>query len=147
MSGGNPARRQLLLLDTHVLVWLMFSDPKLGKRANSTIQNASKENRLAISAITPWELGLLVSKKKVDLFKDVMEWVNDALGIPGMMLIGLEPEIAVASTRLPFDMHPDPADRILVATARRHGATLVTADRALLNLTAQKYFRAMDAMI
>jgi len=60
-------------------------------------------------------------------------------------LVGLEPEIAVASTRLPFEMHADPADRILVATARHLGATLVTADRALLGPATKGNFRAMDA--
>ena len=145
MSGADPARPELLLLDTHTLIWLTFSDPRLGKRAHSSIQIASQENRLAISAITPWEVALLVSKKKIDLFRDVMVWVNETLALPGSTLVGLEPEIAVASTRLPFEMHPDPADRILVATARQLGATLVTSDRALLELAVKGYFRACNA--
>jgi PIN domain nuclease of toxin-antitoxin system len=62
-----------------------------------------------------------------------------------VQLAPLEPEIAVASTSLPFEMHSDPADRILVATARHLGATLVTADRALLDLASKGHFRAMDA--
>jgi PIN domain nuclease of toxin-antitoxin system len=61
-----------------------------------------------------------------------------------MSLVSLDPEIAVASTRLPFEMHPDPADRILVATARHLGATLVTADQALLALSRKGNFRGMD---
>jgi len=59
----------------------------------------------------------------------------------------LTPEIAVSSTRLPWEMHPDPADRILVATARHLGATLVTADQALLDFSANGHFRALDARI
>ena len=64
---------------------------------------------------------------------------------PGVSLVPLEPEIAVESTRLQFAMHADPADRMLVATARQLGATLVTADRALLGVAAKGHFRAMDA--
>lgn len=74
-----------------------------------------------------------------------MQWIRSALGRPGVALVPLEPEIAVASTRLPFEMHADPADRIIVATARHLGATLVTADRALLELAKKGNFRGMDA--
>jgi PIN domain nuclease of toxin-antitoxin system len=147
MTGAESARRELLLLDTHVLAWRVLSDPRLGKRTEQLIRIASRESRLLVSAITPWEVALLVSKKRINLYRDVMEWVHDALAMPGVTLVGLEPEIAVASTRLPFEIHPDPADRILVATARHLGATLVTADRALLELAAKGCFKARDAMV
>jgi PIN domain nuclease of toxin-antitoxin system len=74
-----------------------------------------------------------------------MEWIREALAKPGVQLAPLTPEIAVASTRLPFEMHADPADRILVATARHLGATLVTADKALLEMARQGHFVGMDA--
>ena len=135
----------LLLLDTHVVLWMAFNEARLGRHAAKAINLASRENRLAVSAITPWEIGLLASKKGINLYKDVLEWVQDALAKPGVTLAPLEPEIAVASTRLPFEMHPDPADSILVATARHLGATLVTADKSLLDLAKKGYFRAMDA--
>lgn len=146
MSKTEPARQELLLLDAHTLVWLMFGDERLGKRADASIEGAAQDNRLVISAITPWEVALLVSKKRINLYRDVLEWVREALSKPGVTLVGLEPEIAVMSTHLPFEMHSDPADRILVATARKLGATLVTADRALLKLAEKKHFRVMDAM-
>jgi PIN domain nuclease of toxin-antitoxin system len=132
---------QLLLLDTHVLVWLMFGESRLGARAKDAIARASREERLRVSAITPWEIGVLVYKKRLDLHRDLMTWVS----MPGIALVPLDPEIAVGSTCLPFEMHPDPADRILVATARQIGATLVTADRALLALAEAGNFRAVDA--
>jgi PIN domain nuclease of toxin-antitoxin system len=135
----------LLLLDTHVVLWAAFNEDRLGRHAAKAINLASRENRLAVSAITPWEIGLLASKKRINLYKDVLEWVLDALAKPGVALVPLEPEIAVASTRLPFEMHPDPADRILVATARHLGATLVTADQALLGISGSGKFRAIDA--
>ena len=138
---------RLCLLDTHILVWLMFGDPKLGRVARETIHNACIEDAALISAITPWEIGVLVSKKRIDLYRDVMEWVREALALPGFRLTPLSAEIAVASTRLPWEMHPDPADRILVATARHLGATLVTADEALLGMAKNGHFKALDATV
>jgi PIN domain nuclease of toxin-antitoxin system len=134
-----------LLLDTHVLIWLMFGDSKLGSRAKAEIARIGNAGDLLVAAITPWEIGVLVSKKRIDLHRDALVWIRDALSMPGVSLVSLDPEIAVASTRLPFEMHSDPADRILVATARHLGATLVTADQALLALSKKGNFRAMDA--
>lgn len=143
--ASKPSRLPYLLLDTHVLVWLMFGEAKLGNKASKAINLAARGNRLVISAITPWEIGMLVAKKRIDLQQDTMQWVRTVISIPGMMLSPLEPEIAVESTRLPFEMHADPADRILVATARHLSATLVTADHALLDLAGSGHFRAVDA--
>ena len=144
MTEREP-KRPSILLDTHVLIWLMFGNTKLGATTMEAIDLACREKRAHLSAITPWEIGVLVSKKRIDLFRDVLDWVRDAVAIPGVNLIGLEPEIAVNSTRLPFEMHADPADRIIVATARHLGATLVTADRALLAIAKDGHFAAMDA--
>jgi PIN domain nuclease of toxin-antitoxin system len=146
MSVGvaDPARA-LLLLDTHVVLWATFNETRLGRQAAKSINLASREDRLAISAITPWEIGLLASKKRINLHKDALDWIRETLAKPGVNLVPLEPEIAVASTRLPFEMHADPADRILVATARHQGATLVTADTALLEFSKKGFFKALDA--
>jgi PIN domain nuclease of toxin-antitoxin system len=119
--------------------------PRLGVRTAEALNRAGWENRIVVSAITPWEIGLLTSKGRLQLGADVMQWIRAALAKPGVYLAPLEPEIAVASTRLPFEMHADPADRILVATARHLGATLVTADGALLDLARSGHFRALDA--
>jgi len=147
-SAVQVAEEQpLLLIDTHVLVWSIHEDRKLGAGAKEKIRQASREDRIAVSAITPWEIALLVSKNRLTLDQDVQSWVHTALVVPGVRLIPLEPEIAVASTRLPWEMHPDPADRILVATARRLGATLVTADGALLEFARKGHFKALDARI
>ena len=141
----DPARGSFLLLDTHTLVWSINEGPRLGKNVKESIRLAGDEGRVLISAITPWEIALLVSKGKLTLGVDVMDWVHDVLTVPGVTLVALEPEIAVASTRLPFEMHGDPADRILVATARHMGATLVTADRSLLEMASKGCFVGMDA--
>lgn len=143
--AADPARSGPLLLDTHALVWSMDERPRLGSGAKRAINIAARLNQVTVSAISPWEVALLVSKGRLKLSTDVMVWMRSALSKPGINLVPLEPEIAVASTRLPFEMHPDPADRILVATARHLGATLVTADRALLDLAKKGHFRGLDA--
>ena len=145
MTSAPDPLRPALILDTHALIWLMFGDSKLGEKALAAIRRACAEDRAYVSAITPWEIGVLVSKKRIDLYRDVLVWIRDALSLPGIKLAPLEPEIAVGSTRLPWEAHGDSADRILVATARHLGATLVTADGALLELAKQVHFVAMHA--
>jgi PIN domain nuclease of toxin-antitoxin system len=137
----------VLLLDTHVLVWSVEESPRLGKTTKRALNEAARQNRIVVSVITPWEIALLVSKQRLKLGADVMDWLREALANPGVTLAPLDPEIAVASTRLPFEMHLDPADRILVTTARHLGATLITADKALLALGKKGHFRALNAVV
>jgi PIN domain nuclease of toxin-antitoxin system len=145
MTTAEWDRSAWLLLDTHTLLWMVENHPRLGAETAKTLNRAAREDRIAVSAITPWEIALLVSKKRIDLHQDPLEWVSAALSLPGVHLVPLEPEIAVASTRLPFDMRSDPADRILVATARHLGATLVTADETLLSLAKKGHLHARNA--
>ncbi len=142
---SEPARGLRLLLDTHVLIWLIEGENSLRVKARRAIDEATRQNNIFVSAITPWEIGMLASKRRIALHRDALEWVREALALPGIQLAQLSPEIAVGSNDLPFEMHPDPADRILVATARHLGATLVTADKSLLRLAKRGQFRSLDA--
>lgn len=121
-----------VLLDTHALVWLVAGDGRLRLAARRCIEAAAQEQQLWVSAITPWEIGMLVAKGRLVLDRDVMDWLQAALALPGIRVAPLEPAVAVAGTRLPGELHGDPADRLIVATARHLGATLITADAALL---------------
>jgi PIN domain nuclease of toxin-antitoxin system len=147
MTTTEKDSSPLLLVDTHTLIWMVEEDPRLGVQTTAVLNKAGRENRIVVSAITPWEIALLVSKGRLQLGTDVMQWIRVVLVKPGVRLAPLEPEIAVESTRLPWEMHPDPADRILVATARHLGATLVTADRALLEMAQKGHFKVMDATV
>lgn len=131
-----------VLLDTHVLVWLVNGDAQLSRRARKRIASASQ---VWVSAITPWEIGMLVSKRRLVLAKDAFEWVAEALALPGIRLAALEPAIALASTRLPGDMHGDPADCMLAATARHLDVVLVTADEKLLAYGAVGHLAVVPA--
>ena len=134
-----------LLLDTHVLIWMVEADPRLSEAMKNRLRQGSRESRLVVSAITPWEIALLVAKNRLKLRSDIQAWIDEALALPGIRLEPLSPSIAVASTRLPWEMHGDPADRILAATARHLGATLITADEQLLQFGAEGNLRVMAA--
>ena len=132
-----------LLFDTHVLVWLLADSARISGRVYSHIERAADKDELFVSAITPWEIAMLVAKERLRLNRDIADWLTAALALPGIQLEPLSPSIAVASTRLPWDVHPDPADRILLATARHLDATLVSADRQLLAYADEGYLKAM----
>jgi len=120
----------LLLLDTHVLTRYVFEEFKARQRALvDEIDRAREEGGLRVCAITIWEVGMLESKGRIQLDMDCLEWVREALRRSGAVVVPMSPEIAVASTRLPGEFRGDPADRIILATARHFQARLVTADQ------------------
>src|SRR3954452_15946440 len=121
-----------LLLDTHAKIW-MFEDNSLARTATDAINAAYCDDQaLLVSPITAWEIGLLISRNRIDLRTTPERWFRGLLATPGMQLAELSPEILIASSFLPGKPPRDPADRIMLATARDLGLTLVTRDRALL---------------
>ena len=137
----------MTVLDTHVLVWAMQADDRLGPQARRLIEDAASKTALFVPAITPWEIAMLVEKGRLALGRDVGQWLEAALGLSGIRLSPLSVGISVDSVRLPGQFHPDPADRMIVATARALDATLLTADRAILTYGEQGYVRVTDARL
>ena len=123
MASGARMR---ILLDTQILVWLLEGTERIGEGVHTRIQQAADVDALFVSAITPWEIAMLVANGR-------------------LRLEPLSPTIAVASTRLPWEAHPDPADRILLATARHLDATLITADARILEYGAQGFVKCLAA--
>lgn len=136
-----------LLLDTHVWLWLAFGTPeKLRPATRKALERASAFSPLLVSIICVWEVALLESKKRLRLPMPVNEWVERALDRPDIRLLGLEHATTVIdSCRLPGDFHSDPADRLLVATARRENAVIVTQDRKILDYGAAGHVRVLAA--
>lgn len=132
-----------ILLDTHVLVWLLNDSAKISVRVYSQIEKAANDDELFVSAITPWEIAMLVAKGRLRFSRDVGEWLDAALSLPGIQLAPLSPGVAVASTRLPWQVHPDPADRILLATARHLNAMLISADQQMLVYGEQGHVKCL----
>ncbi|MBM4143619.1 MAG: type II toxin-antitoxin system VapC family toxin [Lentisphaerae bacterium] len=121
-----------ILLDTHVWVWLMLGDNRLGTANRRMLERAVPDGRIRVSIISAWEVAMLEAKGRLILASDCESWVREALAAPGIHLAELTPHIAVCSTRLPGIFHGDPADRVLIATARESEASLLTADEAIL---------------
>ncbi|MEO7041157.1 MAG: type II toxin-antitoxin system VapC family toxin [Gemmatimonadaceae bacterium] len=122
-----------LLLDTHVWIWAAEQrEEELSPRMLKLIDSASQRGPVFISAISMWEIAMLAERNRIVLSAEPLQWIERAANVPGVRVIELTPRIAVGSTRLPGSPHADPADRILMATARDIGARLVTRDRRIL---------------
>lgn len=117
----------MIVLDTHIWVWWVHDSPNLAD-AYRTLIKQHESAGLGISAISCWEVAKLVEKGRLSLPYSTAEWLNQALAYPGVNLLPLAPRIAVESTALPQPFHRDPADQIIVATARVYDCPLVTAD-------------------
>ena len=135
----------LVLLDTHAWIWLMNGNTRLGPKARKGIQRSMSAGAVLVSAISVWEVAMLVSKRRLVLDRDVAEWVQAALSLPGIRLEALSPEVAVASTRLPGNLDADPADRIIAATVRHSEAVLLTDDQLLLDYGKAGHLKTIKA--
>lgn len=120
------------MIDTHVWVWHESNPEKLSERATSAIREASM---VGVSAISCWEIPMLVERARLSLDRDVLVWLKQALAQPRIRLLPVTPEIGVASSTLGPDFHGDPADRLIAAATLLHKAKLVTKDRRLRDAT------------
>lgn len=124
----------MIVLDTHVWVWWVHGDPQLPANYHTYIQ-AQESQGLGVSAISCWEVAKLVEYGRLTLPSTVNKWFDQALSYPGVRLIDLTPHIAAESAQLPGDFHRDPADQIVVATARVFNCPIVTLDSRILAYT------------
>jgi PIN domain nuclease of toxin-antitoxin system len=120
----------VIVLDTHVAIWVASNNPALGKQSRALAQAALGQDQLSVSAISFWEMALLIAKgrfKSLDSAAEMREQILRA----GANELPLTGEIALRAVDL-GNLPGDPADRFIVATAIVHGATLMTADERLL---------------
>lgn len=126
-----------LLLDTHIWVRYMSGTPQLKPEGVKIIETARLTGQAFVSVISIWELALLVKKGKLVLPVSVDRWVEQAFRLPGMRLLALSPEIAIASVQLPETLNSDPSDRVLVASARIENLRLMSRDKDILRFAKQ----------
>jgi PIN domain nuclease of toxin-antitoxin system len=119
----------LIVLDTHALLWWVAAPKRLGKAATAAIED---DDAIGVPAIVFWEIALLARLERIALDRPVMDWAEAVLSVPRVTPLALTPSIAVRADSL--EMHADPADRFIVATALEHGAKLATKDKALRRL-------------
>ena len=121
----------MLLLDTHFRVWWVHGSARLSTLTLEILQEHESAG-MAVNVFSCWEVAKLVERGRLDLRMPVREWTEVALSYPGIELLGLTPEIVVESTQLPGAFHKDPADQLIVATARVEGLALATCDQKLV---------------
>jgi PIN domain nuclease of toxin-antitoxin system len=132
-----------VLLDTHSWIWLVGDDPRLGKPARREILKHAHSDTLFVSPISLWEIALKSSRGKLDLDLPLRTWIQRAVALTGIHLVPITAEIACTCAEFPADFHGDPADRLIAATARAEGFTLLTHDDRLLTLARMGYFKAV----
>lgn len=136
---------EVYLLDTHAWVWFLEGKKKIeGSRLIPVLESASEDSRLYLASISLWEIAMLESKGRISFRIPCLQWLMNALNIPGLSLVPIGPEIAEDSANLPGEFHGDPADRLIVATARHIRGTLVTRDRAILKYAEEGYLRTAE---
>jgi len=121
----------MILLDTHIWVWWVDDSQQLTDRQRHIVLDNVRSG-LGISVMSCWEVAKLVEYGRLELACAIEEWMTQAVAYPGMQLLELTPRIAIESTKLPGSFHRDPADQIIVATARVYDIPLLTADSHIL---------------
>ena len=116
----------MILLDTHVLLWMASDPARLSTKAREAIRNARLQTQVAVAAITLWELAWLAQNRRIQVLSSVETFVRET--VSRVALKPITPEIAALAVRLPSLIPKDPADRLIVSTAAIEGMQLVTAD-------------------
>ena len=133
-----------VLLDTHALIWIVLG-ASIREEAAAAVMAASVNGGVYVSAATAWELGLIRQKRSLEVViaGDVRGWLSKAVKVTRAQLLSLDVELMIDAGELPDLAHRDPADRMLIATARARDLVLVTRDRAILDYAAAGHVRAI----
>jgi PIN domain nuclease of toxin-antitoxin system len=118
----------VILLDTHALVWWLNQDERLSAAAKTGISHETPSGQILVSAISVWEIAMLERASRLQLAYDVKTWIATIRNLNFVNFVPVDEDIALGAVMLPDDFHKDPTDRIIVATARKFGAPIVTAD-------------------
>jgi len=128
----------MILLDTHVFLWLCLEPKRLSRRATFAIRRAVASGGFAIASISLWEIAMLVALGRLSPRGTPEAWMADLVETSGVVIKELSPAVAVLSTQFPSDFPADPADRLISATARAEGLMLVTRDGRIRKSTLLK---------
>lgn len=121
----------LIVLDTHALLWWTNGNAELSDAARAAIESEQAGGEIVVSAISAWEVAMLVERGRLVLAMDVETWLATVAKIDAVRMVAVDADIAIRSVNLPGDFHKDPADRMIVTTARTLAAPLVTRDEKI----------------
>ncbi len=132
----------MIVLDTHTLIWWVNGDSQLSPNAKAAIDHEQRheDGIILVSAISAWEIALLVGRDRLTLGMNLDDWLETVSEIEGLRFVPVDEVVGVESTRLPGGFHKDPADRMITALARHFNAPLVTADE---RIRAYKHVRSI----
>lgn len=133
-----------VLLDTCAALWIAQNAPMRPEAVGAIDDAFDRGEKIRVSPITGWEIGLLASNGRFKSSTSPQRWLEHLLGRPEIMLAELPPEVLLASSFLPGTPPKDPADRIIAATAREYGLTVMTRDRSLLAYANEGYLNAVE---
>lgn len=123
----------MIVIDTHIMVWWVSGDKSLSRAAAKAIKDTlAQGSEVIISSISAWEVSMLIAKGRLVLSMDVESWLDEVAQIDGVRFMPVDNEIGIKSTMMPGEFHKDPADRMIVATARKLAVPLVTADEKII---------------
>lgn len=122
----------MIVLDTHVWWWILSEPDRVSEKVRKIIKNTPPGER-AIASISIWEFAMMASRGRIKLSISSKKWIDYAVNKTGLRVLELNGDIAVESCNLPGEFHKDPADRIIVATARVHKAILITKDQKIID--------------
>lgn len=136
----------MILLDTQVLLWFVSGDKRLRAATWKLVADAAEAGEAAISPISFWEAAMLVSKGRIHLGLPADVWAYEICSSDaGPKVVPLTPVVAASAGQLAGGIHGDPADRIIIATARAHGFALLTTDEKILAYAEAGHVQAIDA--
>jgi PIN domain nuclease of toxin-antitoxin system len=131
----------LILLDTHVWIWWLTASPSLKRTERDALDTAAEAGELGLSAISMWEAQMLHAKQRLELPLPFADWLGRATDAQVLSILPLDSEAIIALNRLPASFHGDPADRLIVATARAHDLPLATHDTIIRKSRAVKLWK------
>jgi len=135
----------LLVLDTHILLWSLLNPEELPEDIKRQISQAQENQQLLISSISIWEIAMLAVKKRINIYEPIRDFLESITNIKGLVIKDISVEIASESVMLTDNFHGDPADRIIVATTKVWGATLVTRDQKILQWASLGNIKSLNA--
>jgi len=121
----------MILLDTHSLIWWVNEDRRLSRSARTAIEAEGASGQITVSSITTWEIALLIKSGRLHFTATLEDWLASVEALANLVFLPVDNAIAVAAVNLPEPFHKDPADRVIVATARTKSCPIITADEKI----------------
>ena len=143
MLLGTPTMNNLVL-DTHVFIWYLTGDTTLPVKSRQLINQHLTKANVYISAISCWEMAMLEQKKRIVLTEPCLQWIHEGLQGSGIQVLELTPQICVESCALPGNLHGDPADRMIIASARTTHSQLLTRDQSIIAYGKKNHVQVVE---